>query len=128
MLRNRSRTGIGFFEEENLYPDFIRWLLTGGKQYVIFVEPKGIRNLDGPEDPKIRFHKTIKDLEIQLGDPQIVLNSFILSVTPYAHGGWWTDSLTKDEMKARNVLFMEDGADAAMHDLLTKSVAAHTSQ
>ncbi len=118
LLRNRSRTGIGFFEAGNFYPDFILWLLTGGKQYVTFVDPKGIRNLDGPEDRKIRFHKTIKELETKLGDPQVVLYSFILSVTPFAQGGWWTGSLTKDEMKARNVLFMEDGIEPVIDNML----------
>ena len=33
-----------------------------------FVDPKGIRNL-GPEDPKIRFYETIKEIEQRLGDP-----------------------------------------------------------
>jgi hypothetical protein len=30
---------------------------------------------------KIEFHKTIKDIEKRLGDPTVVLNSFILSWT-----------------------------------------------
>lgn len=123
LLRNRSRTGIGFFEAGNFYPDFILWLLAYGKQYVSFVDPKGIRNLDGPEDPKIRFHKTIKELETKLGDPQVVLNSFILSVTPYAHGGWWTDSLTKDELQARHVLFTEDGVEKVYSRMLDMAMA-----
>jgi hypothetical protein len=42
LLRNMSRgQGIGFFEAGNFYPDFILWLLDGGKQYVTFVDPKG---------------------------------------------------------------------------------------
>ena len=61
LLRNLSRgRGIGFFEAGNFYPDFILWLLIGGKQYVSFVDPKGIRNLDGADDPKISFFQTIK--------------------------------------------------------------------
>lgn len=118
LLRNRSRSGIGFFEAGNFYPDFMLWLIAGGKQHVTFVDPKGIRNLDGPEDPKIRFSSTIKDLEKKLGDPTVVLNSYILSVTPYAHGGWWTNSLTKGELEARNVLFMEDGVQEAIGAIL----------
>jgi hypothetical protein len=38
---------VGFFEAGNFHPDFILWLLVGGQQHVIFVDPKGIRNL-GP--------------------------------------------------------------------------------
>ena len=51
------------------------WLLAGGKQHVIFVDPKGIRNL-GPTDPKIQFHETIKEIEQRLGDPAVRLQSF----------------------------------------------------
>jgi len=119
LIRNRSRTGIGFFEAGNFYPDFIVWLLNGTKQYVTFVDPKGIRNLDGPEDPKIRFYKTIKELEKKLADSEVVLNSYILSVTPYAHGGWWTDSLTKQEFAERHVLFVEDGMPSVVATLLS---------
>lgn len=43
LLRNMSRgRGIGFFEAGNFHPDFIVWLLVGAKQYVTFVDPKGI--------------------------------------------------------------------------------------
>ena len=64
LLRNMSRgRGIGFFEAGNFYPDFIVWMLAGKKEYVSFVDPKGIRNLEGPNDPKIRFYRTIKEIE-----------------------------------------------------------------
>ncbi len=120
LLRNRSRSGIGFFEAGNFYPDFIVWLLAGKQQHVTFVDPKGIRNLDGPEDPKIRFYQTIKDLEKKLGDPDVTLESFILSVTPYSHGGWWTDSLDKPQLAMRHVLFAEDGLDSLIGRILTE--------
>src|SRR5690606_32727932 len=62
LLRNLSRgRGIGFFEAGNFHPDFILWLLAGERQFVSFIDPKGLRNLEGPEDPKIKFHETIKD-------------------------------------------------------------------
>ena len=60
LLRNLSKgRGVGFFEAGNFHPDFILWLIEGGQQQVIFVDPKGIRNL-GPNDPKIMFCETIK--------------------------------------------------------------------
>ncbi len=64
--------GIGFFEAGNFYPDFILWLLIGGKQYVSFVDPKGIRNLEGADDPKISFFQTVKQLELRLADPEVM--------------------------------------------------------
>jgi hypothetical protein len=112
LLRNLSRgRGIGFFEAGNFYPDFILWLLDGERQYVSFIDPKGLRNLEGSDDPKIRFHVTIKDLERQLGDPAVVLNSFIVSSTPLNQIKWWNGGMTKDAFEARNVLFqLEDRA------------------
>jgi hypothetical protein len=51
LLRNMSKgRGVGFFEAGNFHPDFIIWLLAEGKQYISFVDPKGIRNL-GFTDP-----------------------------------------------------------------------------
>jgi len=107
LLRNMSRgRGIGFFEAGNFHPDFIVWLLVGAKQYVTFVDPKGIRNLQGPEDPKIAFHATIKEIETRLGDPDVILNSFIISNTELREVKWWTPGgMTKDEFEEHHVLF-----------------------
>jgi hypothetical protein len=106
LLRNLSRgRGIGFFEAGNFYPDFILWLLANGKQYVTFIDPKGLRNLEGPGDPKIQFYQTIKDLERQLGDSAVVLNSFIISSTPLSQVKWWNKGMSEEDFAARNVLF-----------------------
>jgi len=108
LLRNLSRgRGVGFFEAGNFYPDFILWLLVDGKQYVTFVDPKGIRNLQGKDDPKIRFHATIKELESRLGDPSVVLNSFIISNTPFAQVPW-RDRMSKADFEKRHVLFQKE--------------------
>jgi hypothetical protein len=121
LLRNMSRgRGIGFFEAGNFYPDFILWLLAGDRQHVSFIDPKGLRNLEGPEDPKIQFHLTIKDLERQLGDPVVVLNSFIVSSTRVPEVAWWNDGMTKDEFEARNVLFQREDGDTYIQKLLEK--------
>ncbi|GIW56614.1 MAG: hypothetical protein KatS3mg082_3018 [Nitrospiraceae bacterium] len=121
LLRNLSRgRGIGFFEAGNFYPDFILWVLVNGKQYVNFIDPKGLRNLEGPEDPKILFHRTIKDLEKQLGDSAIVLNSFIVSSTPLNQIKWWNGGMTKDQLEARNVLFQREDRDTYIEKLFRK--------
>jgi len=123
LLRNLSRgRGIGFFEAGNFYPDFILWLLVDGKQYVNFIDPKGLRNLEGPEDPKVQFHQTIKDLERQLGDPgdpAVILNSFIISSTPLSQVKWWNGGMREEEFEARNVLFQDDRG-AYIRKLLNK--------
>jgi len=125
LLRNRSRRGIGFFEAGNFYPDFIVWLLAGDKQYVTFVDPKGIRNLDGPDDPKIRFNQTIKLLQNEMGDASVILNSFILSVTPSSQGGWWSGVRSKEQLGEQNVLLMRDeGAEAVVHQMVNTVLAS----
>ena len=107
LLRNLGRgRGIGFFEAGNFHPDFILWLLAGGRQYVTFVDPKGLVRL-GLDNEKIRFHKTIKEIEERLGDPDMVLNSYIVSVSPFheVKKRWNRD---KSCLTARNVVFQED--------------------
>ena len=123
LLRNLSRgRGIGFFEEGNFYPDFILWLLSNGRQYISFVDPKGIRNLaEGLDNPKIRFHKTIKELEDRLGDSSVTLNSFIISSTPPPDVSWWAGGITRTELEQRNVLFQNEDRDTYIEKLLAKA-------
>ncbi len=105
LLRNMSRgRGIGFFEAGNFHPDFILWVIHEDKQYVTFVDPKGIRNLAGPTDPKITFGATIKELEARLGDPTVILNSFIVSMTPFSAVGWWTGE-DRQKFEEMHVIF-----------------------
>lgn len=106
LLRNLSSgKGIGFFEAGNFYPDFILWLLIGDDQYITFVDPKGIRQL-GANDPKILFSQTIKTIESQLGDPHVILDSFILSGTRRRELASW--GLSDQEFRDRHVLFRHD--------------------
>lgn len=117
LLRNLSRgKGVGFFEAGNFHPDFILWLITGGKQHVIFVVPKGIRHL-GPSDPKIQFHETIKEIEQRLGDASVRLHSFIVSNTPSATmQRLWT--MEKEEMEARHIVFQAEDRDGYVRRIL----------
>ena len=122
-LRNLSRgRGIGFFEAGNFYPDFILWLLVGDKQFVSFVDPKGIRNLEGATDPKISFYKTIKKLEKDLADPKVILNSFIIASTSHEQVEHWRDESGKPMDKAaferRHVLFQKEDQGTYVRKLL----------
>ena len=117
LLRNMSRgRGVGFFEAGNFHPDFILWLLSGAQQEVIFVDPKGIRNL-GPTDPKIQFYETIKEIETRLDDPDVRLHSFIVSNTPSTtmRRQW---NMGKREMQKRHVLFQEEDRDSYVAAML----------
>jgi type III restriction/modification enzyme restriction subunit len=117
LLRNLSKgRGVGFFEAGNFHPDFILWLLIAGRQHVVFVDPKGIRNL-GPTDPKIQFYETIKDIEQRLGHPNVRLESFIISNTP-SHTMKMLWGMDKAAMKARHVLFQEEDKDSYVRTML----------
>ena len=51
LLRNQSRgKGIGFYENEGFFPDFILWILDGVKQRIVFIEPHGMVHEDINED------------------------------------------------------------------------------
>jgi len=117
LLRNLSRgRGVGFFEAGNFHPDFILWLLVGGRQHVVFVDPKGIRNL-GATDPKIAFHETIKEIEARLGDANVKLDSFIVSNTP-SHVMRMLWSMDKPAMSSRNIVFQEEDKDTYIGSML----------
>jgi hypothetical protein len=117
LLRNLSKgRGVGFFEAGNFHPDFILWLLMAGRQHVIFVDPKGIRNL-GPTDPKIQFHQDIKEIEQRLGDANVRLQSFIVSNTP-SHTMQMLWDMDKPAMVARHILFQEEDRDTYVRAML----------
>lgn len=83
LLRNLSRGhGIGFPEANNFYPDFILWAVSGGRQHIAFIDPKGIARMEG-ERPKVRLARQIKEIEERLGDSNVRLDSFILAVPPF---------------------------------------------
>ena len=111
LLRNQSRgRGIGFFEAGNFHPDFVLWLLTAGRQFVTFVDPKGLRNVQGLDDPKIRFCETVKGIEERIGDPGLTLNSCIVATTAPEDVPFWAQGLNKVSLAQRNVVFQDDPA------------------
>lgn len=103
LLRNKSKVGMGFFVAGNFYPDYILWIDTPEKQYISFIDPKGLLRIM-PDDPKIEFYKTIKTLQTQLENTNtaskpIILNSFIMSATKAAdlHEWWHWDKPMREE-------------------------------
>jgi hypothetical protein len=109
LLRNQSKKGIGFFAEgNNFYPDFILWIKTGGKQYLTFIDPKGIRNSKGINDPKIQFYRYLADkVQPQVKSQGLVLNSFIVSNTKWIEVNW-KESLQIADFNKNHVYFQED--------------------
>ena len=111
LLRNESRKGIGFFEASNFYPDFILWVNDSQKQHVTFIDPKGIRNLKGLQDPKIQLYNQLKtEVEPTLNDADIILDSYIISNTDYNQVKFWggKEELSKTDFENEHVLFQND--------------------
>lgn len=129
LMRNadREEKGLGFALAGNFYPDFLLWLVddASGKQWLTFVDPKGLRNLD-LSHPKLGLYKEVKTLEAtlakqaKLGEPPLVLNAFVLSPTKFSDllniGGM----RKKTELEDRHVLFMEDGGDAYLQKMFSR--------
>jgi hypothetical protein len=120
LLRNMSKgRGVGFFEAGNFHPDFILWQVEGSKQFVSFIDPKGILHL-AYADPKTQFYDTIKDIEERLGDPTVILTSFIISNTPaFRMELQW--GVTRSEMDEVNILFQDDDPDTYIETMLTRA-------
>jgi len=121
VLRNLSVKGIGFFmDSSSFYPDFILWVVDGKKQYIYFLDPKGILLGDNHfNNPKILWCKeNVKTLESKIQrqllndkkDLKVDISGFILSVTPFekVKKNWGDGSGTnKNEFAENNVLFIE---------------------
>lgn len=109
LLRNQSKKGIGFFAEgNNFYPDFILWIKKGSTQYLTFIDPKGIRNSKGINDPKIQFYKYLAEkVQPQVISENLVLNSFIISNTKWIEVNW-KDNLSISDFNENHVFFQED--------------------
>ncbi|HZH88649.1 MAG TPA: hypothetical protein VFD78_05675, partial [Chitinophagaceae bacterium] len=119
VLRNQSRKGIGFFTEgNNFYPDFILWVVEKDKQYLKFIDPKGIRNSRGMNDPKIQFHKVIKEkIQPQVESQGIVLDSYIISNTSYLEVNW-KDNFEIKHFNDQNVYFQKENASTYIKSIL----------
>jgi len=114
LLRNLTRgKGIGFFENEGFYPDFILWIKEGSQQRVVFVEPHGMRYENAyRSSDKARLHERLRELTKTLGGKtgmkNVILDSFIISATPYDDlRRYYGEDWTKDDFAQRHILFLQ---------------------
>ncbi|OHD02784.1 MAG: hypothetical protein A3H25_07825 [Sphingomonadales bacterium RIFCSPLOWO2_12_FULL_63_15] len=130
LLRNADTQakGLGFARAGNFYPDFLLWLVddASGKQWLSFIDPKGIRNID-LSDPKLGLFSEIKRRELELGDADLTLNAFILSFTPYRDLLNVGISASEAELEDRHVLFMDNGRDYYLGKLFDRINASASS-
>lgn len=104
LIRNKAKKGVGFFENAGFYPDFIMWIIEGEKQFITFIEPHGMVH-ERVNSEKVQLHKKIKDIQLKLNSPNVVLNSMIVTDSDI-------NSLfeyhTKEEWNQNHVFFMFD--------------------
>jgi hypothetical protein len=121
LFRNLSRKGIGFFISSGFYPDFIIWVKNGNRQNMIFVDPKGIRNIGNFNDDKIQLcvsyikeieNKVREELKKRGESANLILDAFIISVSPYndIKPTFGEGKYTKEEFEKHNIFFQEDYA------------------
>jgi hypothetical protein len=79
LLRNEARRGTGI---ERFYPDFMLWIVRGEEQRLTFVDPKGMRNVMSPDDPKVTLWQTLRQIESAHPEIGVKLDSWLVSVTP----------------------------------------------
>ena len=89
LLRNQGRgKGIGFYENEGFYPDFILWVLYGSKQRIVFVEPHGmVHDAINEHDDKVTLFKRLQTLSNEnenFRHQHVQMDSFIISKTDYS--------------------------------------------
>ena len=84
LLRNQSRgKGIGFYQNEGFYPDFILWILEGVKQRIVFIEPHGmIYDAINENNEKITLFKRFRTLSHErFRGEHVKMDAFMISKT-----------------------------------------------
>ena len=89
LLRNQSRgKGVGFYENEGFYPDFILWILEMTKQRVVFIEPHGmVHDAINEQNEKVTLFKrlhTISKNNDGFLKHRVQMDSFIISKTDFS--------------------------------------------
>ena len=89
LLRNQSRgKGIGFYENEGFYPDFILWILERSKQRIVFIEPHGmVHDVINEHNEKVTLFKrlqTLSDENERFRHQRVQMDSFIISKTDFS--------------------------------------------
>ena len=84
LIRNQSRgKGIGFYENEGFYPDFIMWILKGVRQRIVFIEPHGmVHDVINEHNEKINLFKRLRTLSNQrFRGEHVQMDAFMISKT-----------------------------------------------
>ncbi len=87
LLRNQSRgRGVGFYQNEGFYPDFILWITEGAKQRIVFIEPHGmVHDAINEHNDKVTLFKRLRTLSYErFRGEHVQMDSFIISKTDFS--------------------------------------------
>ena len=107
-LRNQSRgKGIGFYENEGFYPDFILWITECAKQRIVFIEPHGmVYEAIHEDNPKINLFKRLRKISYQrFRDERVHMDAFIISTTDFADLRQRYPDMDRGDFKTWHILF-----------------------
>jgi hypothetical protein len=115
VLRNLTRgKGVGFFEKEGFYPDFILWVREPDNQRVIFVEPHGMLHekaywTSDKTQLHIRLARLSSVWQPRSPGPKVSLDAYIISKTPYVslREYYGSGSWTIEDFAEGHILFFE---------------------
>ncbi len=111
LMRNQAGgRGISFFPDSSFYPDFILWMVTGDRQDILFIDPKGLIFYDDKTDAKVGVHSGIKRTEAKIQEmhPDVFLHSYVWSVSDRRALARFGQNLTQQEWADRGVYFASE--------------------
>ena len=109
-LRNQSRgKGVGFYQNEGFYPDFILWITEGVKQRIVFIEPHGMLHEAIHEDNDIiNLFQRLRNLASQrFGDKHVDMDAFIISRTSLTDLRFRYPRMDRNQFEAWHILFRD---------------------
>ena len=108
-LRNQSRgRGIGFYQNEGFYPDFILWIIGDAKQRIVFIEPHGmVHEAINNYNDKISLYEMLYELseKQRVQDRSVHMDSYIISTTDFATLRQKHRDKNKQDFEALHILF-----------------------
>lgn len=115
LLRNQSRGhGLGFYENEGFFPDFILWDIGPDGHRVQFIEPHGLLMERRGSDKISGFHNRLQDYVAtglsDAGRHDVSVDGWIISRTPIAElRQQWDVAWTEADFATRHILFPQGG-------------------
>ena len=111
-LRNQSRgKGIGFYENEGFYPDFILWIIECAKQSIVFIEPHGmVYEAIHEDNPKINLFKRLRKISHErFRGENVHMDAFIISTTDFSDVRRRYARMDRQDFEAWHILFRKAG-------------------